>query len=234
MIAEDPRSADIIKPVLRGRDIKRYRAEWAGLWLIATFPALALNIDDYPAMKRHLLSFGKPRLEQSGRILPNGSKSRKKTVHAWYELQDTCAYHEVFGKEKLIWMDLTEQGRFVYDTDGMFCLNTAFVMSSQSVKYLCALLNSKLITWFMGNTALNSGMGVTRWINASVATIPIPQIPVAQQRPFIRLVDHILTVKATDPNGDISVAEAEINLRVCELYGLTAMEISAIEKQHLS
>ena len=99
LIADDPRSADIIKPVLRGRDIKRYRAEWAGLWLIATFPALALNIDDYPAVKRHLQSFGKLRLEQSGRILPNGLKSRKKTMHAWYELQDTCAYHEVLGKK---------------------------------------------------------------------------------------------------------------------------------------
>ncbi|MXW79393.1 MAG: hypothetical protein F4Z57_10515, partial [Gemmatimonadetes bacterium] len=107
LIAEDPRSADIIKPVLRGRDIQRYRAEWAKLWLIATFPTLVLNIDDYPAVKRHLLSFGKARLEQSGKTLPNGTKSRKKTVHAWYELQDTCAYHEVFKKEKLIWMDLT-------------------------------------------------------------------------------------------------------------------------------
>ncbi|MYC69252.1 MAG: class I SAM-dependent DNA methyltransferase, partial [Gemmatimonadetes bacterium] len=143
---------------------------------------------------------------------------------------DTCAYHEVFKKEKLIWMDLTEQGRFIYDIDGMFCLNTAFVMSGQSIKYLCALLNSKLITWFMGNTALNSGMGVTRWINASVATIPIPKIPTAQQRPFIRLVDHILTAKATDPDADVSTTEAEIDLRVCELYGLKAKESSAVEE----
>ena len=233
LIAEDSRSADIIKPVLRGRDIQRYRAEWTKLWLIATFPALALNIDDYPAVRRHLLSFGKTRLEQSGRILPNGTKSRKKTVHAWYELQDTCAYHEVFSEEKLIWMDLTEQGRFSYDTDGMFCLNTAFVMSGQSVKYLCTLLNSKLITWFMSNTALNSGMGVTRWINASVSTIPIPKIPAAQQRPFIRLVDRILTAKATDPNADVSAIEAEIDLQVCELYELMAAEAAAVKKKSL-
>ena len=58
-------------------------------------------------------------------------------------------------------MDLTKWGRFAYDVDGMFCLNTAFIMSGESIKYLCALLNSKLITWFMGNTALSSGMGVT-------------------------------------------------------------------------
>ena len=85
LIAEDANSAGIIKQILRGCDIKRYQAEWGKLWLIATFPALAVNIDNYPAVKRHLLSFGKARLEQSGRTLPNGTKSRKKTIHAWYE-----------------------------------------------------------------------------------------------------------------------------------------------------
>ena len=224
LIAEDPRSADILKPVLRGRDIKRYRAEWAGLWLIDTHNGYgsvpAVDIDEYPAIKNHLDEFY-PRL-----------KKRQDKGRTPYNLRN-CAYHEVFDEEKLIWMDLTEQGRFVYDIDGMFCLNTAFVMSGQSVKYLCALLNSKLITWFMGNTALNSGMGVTRWINASVATIPVPKIPVAQQRPFIRLVDHILTAKATDPNADVSTIEAEIDLRICKLYGLKATEISAVEKRPL-
>ena len=75
LIAEDPKSVEVIKPVLRGRDIQRYQAQWKGLWLIATFPALDLNIDDYPAVKRHLLSFGKRRLEQSGKRLPNGERS---------------------------------------------------------------------------------------------------------------------------------------------------------------
>ena len=124
LVKKDPKSAEIIKPVLRGRDIQRYQADWEStkLWLIATFPAIDLNIDDYPEVKRHLLSFGKTRLEQSGKTLPNGTKSRKKTTHAWYELQDTCAYHAEFSKEKLIWMDLTEQGRFAYDVDGLLLL----------------------------------------------------------------------------------------------------------------
>ena len=81
LIAEDPKSAEVIKPVLRGRDIQRYQAQWKGLWLIATFPALGLNIDDYPAVKRHLLSFGKQRLEQLGKRLPDGARSRKKTAN---------------------------------------------------------------------------------------------------------------------------------------------------------
>ena len=79
LIAQDPNSADIIKPVLRGRDIQRYRTEWAGLWLITTFPSLQVDIDDFPSVRDYLLSFGKDRLEQSGKALPSGGKSRKKT-----------------------------------------------------------------------------------------------------------------------------------------------------------
>ena len=102
LVRDDPKSAEILKPVLRGRDIARYRANWAGLWLISTFPSLGLDIEDYPAVKRYLLSFGKARLAQEGRRLPGGGRSRKKTSNAWYELQDSCAYHEVFKGPKIL------------------------------------------------------------------------------------------------------------------------------------
>ena len=83
LISEDPRSSEIIKPILRGRDIQRYKAHWKSLWLIDSHNGfgnlpLAISIDDYPAVKRHLLTFGKARLEQSGKRLPDGTRSRKK------------------------------------------------------------------------------------------------------------------------------------------------------------
>ena len=67
LIAEDPRSAEIIRPILRGRDIKRYGYSYADLWLISTFPSRKYDIDHYPAVKAHLLSFGMERLEQTGK-----------------------------------------------------------------------------------------------------------------------------------------------------------------------
>ena len=200
LVEEDPSSADIIKPVLRGRDIQRYKAEWAGRWLITTLPSLGLSIDDYPAIKEYLLSFGKERLEQTGATLSNGIKARKKTWHHWFELQDSIAYYGEFAKEKLFWMDLTEQGRFSYDDGEMFCVNTVYMISGGSLKYLCALLNASLATWFMRNAAVTSGMGVTRWFRVSVETIPIPKISAARQRPFVRLVDDILEARAADPD----------------------------------
>ena len=231
LVAADPKSAELLKPVLRGRDIQRYRAQWASLWLITTFPSLQLDIDVYPAVKSYLLSFGKGRLEQSGKQLAGGGKARKKTQHLWFEAQDATAYHEDFAKEKLIWIDLTDRGRFVYDDGGMFCVNTAFIMSGNALKYLCAILNSKLTTWYMNNTALNSGMGVTRWIPISVERIPIPHIPMTQQRPFIRLVDRILQAKTADPAADTTAEEAEIDRLVYALYGLTEAEVAAVESR---
>jgi hypothetical protein len=81
LIARDPKSAEILKPILRSRDIKRYQADFADLWLIATLPALNLDIDDYPAVRDYLKTFGK-KLNQTGEkyIDSDGKekKSRKK------------------------------------------------------------------------------------------------------------------------------------------------------------
>ena len=82
----------------------------------------------------------------------------------------------------------------------------------------------------MSNTALNSGVGVTRWINASVENIPIPQTPSVEQRPFIHLIDHVLTAKSADPAADTDEQEAEIDWLVYGLYGLTEEEIGAVEE----
>ena len=214
--------------MLRGKDIQRYQAQWKGLWLIATFPALDFDIDKYPAVKRHLLSYGKRRLEQSGKRLPNGGRSRKKTGNAWFEMQDTCAYHAEFVKEKLFWIDLTEEGRFAYDDGEMFCVNSAYMLTGKSLKYLCAVLNSALVTWFMQNSALNSGMGTTRWVRFTVERIPIPIIDTNGQRPFIQAVDAIQDALST--GADTTILESDLDSLVYDLYGLTANETRATNR----
>ena len=215
--------------MLRGRDIKRYQANWAGLWLISTFPSLHLDIENYPAIKRHLVSYGKERLEQSGSSLPDGNKSRKKTAYAWFELQDTCAYYAEFSKEKLVWIELVEKGRFAYDNSSIYCEATTFVMTGRCIKYLCSLLNAKLIRWFLQQNAPTSGTGTLRWKKVYVETIPIPIISNFDQLPLIRLVDNILLDKMTDPTSDTSNLEIEIDDLAYQLYGLTSDEIAVVE-----
>lgn len=95
---ERTKTAELIRPILRGRDIKRYGYDWANLWLIATFPSRHYNIEEFPAVKAHLLSFGKERLEQTGKkYIINGEeiKARKKTSNKWFETQDSISYWDI-------------------------------------------------------------------------------------------------------------------------------------------
>ena len=230
VVAKDAKSAEILKPALRGEDITRYQATWAGYWLVTTFPSVGVDIDIYPGAKNHLLSFSQDRLEQSGKTLPSGGKSRKKTPHSWFEIQDATTYHQEFGKEKLFWMDMAGSSRFAYSDVEMYCNNKGYIITGESLKYLCAVLNSALVTWFMKHTAPTTGMGLTEWIKAAVERIPIPKISAARQRPFLRLVDEILAAKAANPNADTAGQEREIDRLVYDLYGLTGEEDTAIER----
>ena len=220
LITQDANSAEIIKPILRGRDIKRYQANWAGLWLIDSHNGYdnipPIDIEDYPAIKSYLDKFY-TRLE----------KRQDKGVTP-YNLRN-CAYHEVFKKEKLFWMHLSPSGRFTYsDSETIFCNQKAFVVTGNSLKYLCAILNSHLVTWQIKNIAVTTGMGLTQWDKFVVECLPVPKISTANQRAFTDLVDEILKAKASNPIANTDEQEVEIDRLVYALYGLTEKEISAI------
>ncbi|MYG00574.1 hypothetical protein F4212_15775, partial [Candidatus Poribacteria bacterium] len=159
LIAQDPKSAEIIKPVLRGRDIKRYNANWEGLYLIGTFPALNLDINDYPAVKNYLIEFGKDRLEQVGKTLADGTKSRKKTGNDWFETQDQIAYYTEFEKEKVVWGNIAFHSTFCYSDPREFINAPANLLTSKSndTKYLLACMNSKVFNWEFANLGIPLG-----------------------------------------------------------------------------
>ena len=207
-VAEDPKSAEIIKPVLRGRDIQRYKAKWAGLWLI--YARKGVEINRYPAVYRHLRSH-------------QHALSKKAGTNQWYELQASPSdrLDSLFREEKLFWMDMSDRGRFAYSDTEIYCNDKGFMMTGSSLKYLCAVLNSSLITWLMQNTALTTGVGLAQWKKFAVERLPVPQLPAADQRPFIRLVDRILSAKTADPKADTTEQETEIDRLVYGLYGLT-------------
>ena len=225
LVADDPNSAAIIKPVLRGRDIRRYQAEWDSRWLIDTHNGygntLAIDVGGYPAIKTHLDKFY-PQL-----------KKRRDQGRTPYNLRN-CAYHEVFSKEKLVWIELVSNGRFAYDDSGIYCDVSSFIMTGDCIKYLCALLNSELICWFFQKVAPTSGMGTLRWKKVYVETIPIPHVSVARQGLFIGFIDLIMSATLTDPNADVAAIESDIDQYVYELYGLKPEEIAGVEKELLS
>ena len=236
MVAKDPNSAEIIKPVLRGRDIQRYRAQWAGLWLIiAKFGSYKTLPIQHPVVYGHLVQHeeklrdrGQCKYSRSG---GNNASADYAGQHHWLELDNNPKeeYLKNFAKEKLFWMQMSGSGRFSYADGEMYSNQKAFMITGESLKYLCALLNSTLSTWFMKNTGATTGMGLVQWDKFSVQRLPIPKISAMQERPLVDLVDRILAAKASDPDADTSEEEAEIDRMVYALYGLTEEEAAAVE-----
>ena len=216
LIGEDPRSDEVIKPILRGRDIHRYSAQWAGLWLI--YSRKGIQIENYPSVYNHLSKYKE-------------ALSKKAGGNQWYELQASPSdyFNSLFSKEKIFWMEMTNRGRFSYTREETYCNNKVYIIAGKPMKYLCAVLNANLISWFMKTIALTTGMGLVEWFKIYVEMIPTPKTPEAQQKPFIQLVDKILAQKSKDPKANTTDLEAEIDQLVYRLYGLTEEEILIVE-----
>ena len=139
LIAQDPKSAEIIRPILRGRDIKRYGYEFADIYIITTFPSLKIDIELYPAVKQHLLSFGYDRLKQTGE-----KGARKKTNNKWFETQDSIGYWEDFSKQKIVYPNMTKFMPFFLDNENFLVNQKCFIMTGEKLAYLTAFLNSNI------------------------------------------------------------------------------------------
>ncbi|MFN7245616.1 MAG: class I SAM-dependent DNA methyltransferase, partial [Microcystis sp.] len=218
----DPKSSEILKPVLRGRTIDKWYTLRDDLWLISTFPALNIDIDSYPAIKEHLLKFGRERLEQSGK-----KGSRKKSSNRWFETQDNIRYWQEFEKPKIMYQSFQTKPCFMYDEQGLYCNNSMWIISKPD-KFLLGILNSKMGWWLISKycTAIQNGYQL---IWQYFRQILIPIISQEQQQPIIALVDQILTAKKSNPKADTSELEKEIDKIVYELYGLSEEEIRIIE-----
>ena len=134
LIAEDPKSEELIKPLLRGRDIDVWVTEKEDQYLIGTFPVLNLDIDQYPAIKNHLMSFGIEKLEQTGaKHIVNGEeiKARKKTSNKWFETQDQIGYYKEFAKPKIVYPNMTSVFPFTYDETGSFGNDKSFIITEK-------------------------------------------------------------------------------------------------------
>ena len=153
LIKKDARSAEIIRPILRGRDVKRYSYQFADLYIIATFPSLHYDIDEYPAVKEYLLSYGMERLEQTGaKHIIDGKeiKSRKKTRNKWFETQDSISYWDDFSKQKIVWGNLCLSAQYAMVEAGMY-INAPSPFIATDDYYLLAALNSKIADWYVRN-----------------------------------------------------------------------------------
>ncbi len=229
--SEKTRTSKLIKKMLRGRDIKRYGYEWAGLWLICTFPSLNLDIEKYPSLKAYLESF-RPRIDQSGE-----KGCRKKTSNKWFETQDNIAYHEEFEKEKIVYPNMTKFRPFILDRESFYTNQKCFIITSEQSKilpYIIRILNSWIFDFAFAERFLNLLGGTLELSKIFLEKLPIPKIDSTNKAlsdEIISLVEQILDSKAKDPTTDTKELESKIDNLVYKLYHLTKDEIKIIENK---
>ncbi|ECO3452634.1 class I SAM-dependent DNA methyltransferase [Campylobacter jejuni] len=235
--AEKERTAKLIRKMLRGRDIKRYSYEWAGLWVIFIpwhFPnvekpkTMLENEQDlkeqYPSLYKHLLSH-KERLSKR-------NKEETGIRYEWYCLQRWGAnYYQEFEREKIVWASVGYIEHSFIPKD-MLLQDTNYFFSTSN-RYLLGILNSKPITYYLADIQTPLGnTGAFRNYKYNIEKLPIPKINSKNQNivdELINLVDEILKAKEQDKNANTQELENKINSLVYKLYNLNEEEIKIIE-----
>ena len=249
LISRDKRSAELIKPLLGGENIKHYFVETPDLWLI--FTRRGVDINRYPAIREHLEKY---KADLTPKKTSKDKVGRKPGRYEWYEIQDDVAYHPIFDGPKIIFPDICKGPRFYLDRSGVYLANTAYCLGVDD-PYLLGILNSKLFWFAISNISIPFGIRAGeyryRLIYQYMEKVPIRVIDENNKGDKSKhdriedLVDQMLTFskKMADMKTDheknslqrqIDAVDRQIDQLVYELYGLTKEEIKIVEGASLS
>ncbi|MDD2736269.1 MAG: Eco57I restriction-modification methylase domain-containing protein [Desulfuromonadaceae bacterium] len=225
LIAEDSRSGEILKPYLRGKDVKRWRPYPQDLWLI--FSRRGIVIDDFPAIKRHLLQF-KENLEPKPKNWPSGHPwlGRKAGTYKWYELQDSIDYWEQFETSKIILGRFMNKAEYCYDIQGHYH-NDALYIIGDARPSLAAILNSNVTWWYLLQTCTDLQNGYIQALIQNQESIPIPAINNSVEAELSELA--LSAAKAA--GSELAKIEHTINTIVYKLFDLNPEDLSLIEQR---
>lgn len=217
LIKEDKANKAIIKPLLQGRNIRKWVFNNSNNFLLLT--GYNINIKkEYPSVFNHLNNFKRELQERDDQGIN------------WWNLR-SCKYYSEFEKEKIIWGLTSDKWTFAYDNENNFLPSNGYILTSTEIpiKYLLALMNSKLMEFYFGFIGIMTAGGAFTLKYETVIEFPIKIISEQQQKPFITLVVKILEAKKSDANANTTALEREIDVMVYKLYGLTEEEIKIIE-----
>lgn len=172
LISEDPRSDEIIKPFLEGKDLKRWYYESQNLWLI--FTRRGVDIEKYPAIKAYLQKF-------HGKLL-----NRSSSGHQWHEISSVIAYHEKFNQPKMVWADISKSNQVSFDDKAYHLADTCFFLPTNDM-FVFSLLNSKVIEFIFKALSTMIRGGFYRYKTQYVETLPIPPANKTQKSQLAKL-----------------------------------------------
>jgi len=215
LIKEDPFSAELLKPFIRGRDIKRWKLDYQDLWII--FTRRGIQINKYLAIKEHLEQY-------KNRLTPGVPGGRKPGSYEWYEIQDNTAYWQEFEQTQIVWGNLATYPKFSFAPPGFFINAPATTMVSND-PYLLGILNSRITQYLVSQSAAERQGGYVEFKPMYLSPLAIPQKP-KDERISI-LVQEILS--AVREKQDVALFEQRLNQEVYRLYNLSDVEIQIIE-----
>ncbi|MFV9507091.1 MAG: Eco57I restriction-modification methylase domain-containing protein [Oscillochloridaceae bacterium umkhey_bin13] len=214
LIARDPRSAEVIKPLAVGDDVRKWHVRQKDRWLIVT--PIGVDIHRYPAIFTHL--------QQWQDFLEKRSDKGK----FWWELRP-CDYYHIFDQPKIVFPDIAKESRFTLDTEGKIFGNTVYLIATGD-SFLLAVLNTSIIWKFASQqmTVLGDAEkgGRLRFFRQFVEQIPIPNAPANERDAIGALAQRCLA--AQGQGAQVAQWEAEIDERVARLYGLSAVDLAAM------
>ena len=227
LISADPKSADLIRPWLRGRDVRRWRADWAGLYGI--FSRRGTPIERYPAIEAHLSQF---RADLEPKRTRGAKRGRKPGTYRWFEIQDNIAYYRAFDQPKIIYPAIGRQMRALVDTENRLTNNKCFLIPRND-RYLLALLNSRLLDFYfrLAMPCLDDpfGGGDIEFSAVFMEHTPITPASENTKQGLAAIAEQIHTAKQADPAANVSALQHRIDQAVYSLYRLTPKEITTLE-----
>lgn len=219
LMSEDPRSAEIIRRWVRGRDVKRWKVEWGGEYLI--FTRRGVDISRFPAIARYLSQF-REQLE------PGGLRGRKPGNYKWYEIQDTIAYYSEFDEDKIIYPHFNTRPNFAYDQKGVLGNDKTYLIPGGSL-YLLGILNSNVTDFYLHQICPSVQQGYLEFRTPYIGQIPIPVAQKDQSDTIERLVRKLLAAEGEGPLVDD--LERKLNAITYEIYGLSQAEVGLLSNQ---
>jgi len=226
LIKSDKKNCEIIKPLLQGRNIRKWIYHESNQFLLQT--GFDRNIkSDFPYVYSQLALY-----KENLQIRDDQGKK-------WYNLR-ACKYYSEFEKEKIIWGLTANKWAFAYDDKGHYLPSNGYILTSGSnisIKYVLALLNSNLLRFYFGFIGIMTAGGAYTLKHETISAFPIKEISSTVQQSFITIVDRILAITKNEDylqnpqkQAQVKALEREIDQMVYELYGLTDEEIKIVEE----
>jgi type I restriction-modification system DNA methylase subunit len=201
LIQAEPKCAEIIKPYVRGQDIKRWIPQWENLWMI--FTRRGIDIDAYPAIKNYLTQYQKqlePRPKNWNTNKDGNWEGRKPGIYKWYEIQDSVDYWQLFEQPKIIYQEIQTFPVYALDNSGLFGNNKTFILPTQDL-FILGLLNSPLIWWYGQRVFTKMLSDAISPMGYLFETLPIAQ-PTEETRAEVEAIVTRL-IEITKLNGQV-------------------------------